>query len=67
MDTDLSGLRSDIARAFLEGGSLSITVEMGDDPTNTGTLILNGNATPFVTIAEAPADPDPEPVLDIAG
>jgi hypothetical protein len=40
---------------------------MGDDPTNTGTLILNGNATPFVTIAEAPADPDPEPVLDIAG
>lgn len=66
-ETDLDRLRADISMAFDEGEAISIEIEMNDDPTNNGTLILNGKAAPFVALAEVQADPRPRPVLDLAG
>jgi hypothetical protein len=63
-DTDMSKLAGDIAKGFTDGAAVLIKTEMGDDPTNNGTLILNGNAMPFVALGEAQSDP--EPVLDEA-
>ena len=62
---DLQGLQTQIAKAFDNGESVAIKIEMGDDPTNNGTLILNGKAAPFVALAEIAADPA-GPVFDLA-
>jgi hypothetical protein len=62
--TDMSKLADDIAKGFTDGAAILIKTEMGDDPTNNGTLVLNGNAMPFVALGEVKSDP--EPVLDQA-
>jgi hypothetical protein len=56
-DTDLTGLLAVLQETLRDGGSLTVTVEMSDDPLNRAFVVINGSTVRHVLVSETP-EPD---------
>jgi hypothetical protein len=53
-DTDINGLITDLVEILGHGGSLTVTVEMSDDPRNVAFVVINGSTVRHVLVGETP-------------
>ena len=56
-DTDMSGLLVVLQEILRDGGSLTVTVEMSDDPRNVAFVVVNGSTVRHLLVGETP-EPD---------
>lgn len=56
-DTDLTGLLALLQETLRDGGSLTVTLEMSDDPLNRAFVVINGSTVRQILVGETP-EPD---------